>query len=199
MQGTVDRSLLERSGPTSGQVQGFTILARIPASANELGAGGVALICPFLRDLEGEAGLWLSALPIHDSNAFVDEDWSLAHLGDAAECCYVGVFALDRLRSQEAVLTTLAKKGVKKLINLPSVSFFDGETAQTFNRLGLSSGMELTFIAAAARMGFGVAFCTRATMDAELLDAVRLDFVLRHRGPGSAMELSPPAMTASHP
>ena len=166
----------------------FRIIVEPPLADASADPEEALLICPWLRGLEPEAGLFLSALPIHDSNGFVDDDRSLALPAALRRRCYVGVFALDRLRRTEQLFARLRDKGVENLINLPSVSFFDDATARTFATLGFTPDAEIAFLAQARRGGFGVALCARVgaiTPDAAAL----FDFVLWHQGPDQPLNL----------
>ncbi|WP_439495739.1 hypothetical protein [Bosea sp. (in: a-proteobacteria)] len=150
-------------------------------------ADELVLVCPWLAGLDPAAGLWLSALPIHDCNAFVDGDWALKAPADQRERCYVGVFALDRLRSGPQIFGPLRDKGVSRLINLPSISFFDGATALTFGRLSFTLESEIAFLAQARSAGFGTALCARSEIDLAPEKTAPFDFILRHQGPGQPL------------
>src|SRR5262245_41788389 len=102
---------------------------------------------------------------------------------------YFGVFALDRLRSTDHLLAALRAKGLRRLINLPSVSFFDASTARTFNMLDFSIEQEIAFLLRAKRAGFSVALCARRGTEVTESDAFA--FVLVHDGTGARMELRP--------
>jgi predicted TIM-barrel enzyme len=104
------------------------------------------------------------------------------------ERCYVGVFALDRLRSGRQIFGPLRDKCVSRLINLPSIGFFDGATAQTFGRLAFTLESEIAFLAQARASGFRTALCART--DAAAAGPGRsFDFVLRHGGPGHPLTI----------
>src|SRR5262249_49463449 len=100
---------------------------------------------------------------------------------------YFGVFLLDRLRSTDHLFAGLRAKGVRRLINLPSVSFFDASTARTLDMLDFSIEREIAFLLQAKRAGFSVALCARR--GAAAVDPEPFDFVLTHEGPGGPMEL----------
>jgi predicted TIM-barrel enzyme len=146
-------------------------------------ADEVLLVCPWLGGLDPQTGLWLAALPIHDCNAFVDSAWRLSAPEALRERCHVGIFALDRLRSGKQIFGPLREKSVASLINLPSIGFFDGATAQTFGRLGFTLEKEIAFLARARSEGFGTALCARSDAVLEPERAAQFAFVLRHQGP----------------
>jgi predicted TIM-barrel enzyme len=161
---------------------------RVPTGQAAAG-NDVILVCPWLAGLPAESGLWVSALPIHDANSFVDGNLRVEAPPKVRARLYFGVFALDRLRSTDQLLAGLRSKGVERLINLPSVSFFDGSTAQTFDMLDFNLDREIAFLLRARHAGFGVALCTRRGSALSQYDM--FDFVLVHDGPGRPMELIP--------
>ncbi|RDJ26676.1 hypothetical protein DWF00_00405 [Bosea caraganae] len=167
----------------------FRIVAGTEQDWEGVAAGELVLVCPWLAGLDPATGLWLGALPIHDCNAFIDGDWRLDAPAQLRERCYVGVFALDRLRSGPQIFGPLRDKGVSRLINLPSVSFFDGATAQTFGRLSFTLESEIAFLAQARSLGFGTALCARSEAEPALARMAQFDFVLRHRGPGHPLAI----------
>ncbi len=152
----------------------------------------VLLVCPWLAGLEPQTGLWLAAMPIHDCNAFLDGAWRLTAPEGLRERCHVGIFALDRLRSGKQIFGPLREKGVAAVINLPSIGFFDGATAQTFGRLGFTLENEIAFLAQARSEGFRTALCARADVVLEPERAAQFAFVLRHQGPGRPLLIEPP-------
>ncbi|WID99942.1 hypothetical protein QO058_29960 (plasmid) [Bosea vestrisii] len=162
----------------------FRIVTGTEQDWEGVAADELVLVCPWLAGLDPATGLWLAALPIHDCNAFIDGDWVLNAPAQLRERCYVGVFALDRLRSGPQIFGPLRDRGVTRLINLPSVSFFDGATAQTFGRLSFTLESEIAFLAQARSLGFGTALCARAEAEPAPGRMAQFDFVLRHRGPG---------------
>jgi predicted TIM-barrel enzyme len=163
---------------------------RVPGRA-ERGGTGPVFICPSLSGLPMPAGLWLSILPIHDANAYVDEDWVLEGPASERDRLYFGVFALDRLRSPDRLLERLRAKGVSRIANLPTVSFFDATTAANLGALGFRPERELAFLLQARRAGFGVAFCTGQESSVGPAERRELDFVIVHDRPGAALSVFP--------
>lgn len=164
------------------------ITDRVPTDRTAAG-NDIILVCPWLAGLPADSALWVSALPIHDANSFVDGDLRVQAPAKVRARLYFGVFALDRLRSTDQLLAGLRSKGIERLINLPSVSFFDGTTAQTFDMLDFNLDREIAFLLRARHAGFGVALCTRRGSALSQYDI--FDFVLVHDGPGRPMELIP--------
>lgn len=156
----------------------------------EEGGQDIYIICPWMQGLARDSGPWLSALAVHDCNAFVDDDWTFEAPPDLRARCYFGVFALDRLRSTDGLLSLLRKRGVERIINFPSVSFFDGGMAKTLGALGLDAAAERAFLAKAQAAGFHIAACERAGEKLSRPDGLRPDFLLTHRGPPHPFSLS---------
>jgi predicted TIM-barrel enzyme len=163
------------------------------ATIRVAGPGGEArILCPWLADGADEAMLWASVLPIHDANAFLDDALAArAAPGDAGDAgdAYVGIFVSDPFRDRATLLARLRETGVARIINLPSVSFFDGLSAETFASLGYGPDEECEALLEAARQGFRVALCTRAGRLPAADRLARFDFVVTHEGPGSRFRL----------
>ncbi|WP_342363861.1 hypothetical protein [Terrarubrum flagellatum] len=163
------------------RVQRVHIVERPPLVTD--GGDDVYIVCPWMEGLAEDSGPWLAALAIHDCNAFIDRDWTLNAPPTLRARCYVGVFALDRLRSTDGLLSLLGKRSVERIINFPSVSFFDSAMAKTLGSLGLDVGAEREFLAKAQAAGFHVALCEREDEVRPREDGLRPDFRLTHRGP----------------
>lgn len=167
------------------QMEGGTVtrpcrlLDRLPRDADFMGED-VLLVCPWLEGLGLETGPWLGALSIHDCNAYLEGEWTFDASLAERERCYFGVFALDRLRSQDGLFVLLRRRGVDAIVNLPSVTFFDGATAQTLDSLGFDARAEARFLDNARSHGFRTALCTRAGYDSADTSGA---YVL-HEGPG---------------
>jgi predicted TIM-barrel enzyme len=166
----------------------FRILDRVPSPDERVGPDEILLVCPWLAGLPAEQGLWLSALPIHDANGFVDQAANFDVPAPLRARCYFGIFALDRLRSSELLLESLRRKGITRLVNLPSVSFFDGASARTLDALDFKPATEIAFLLQAKRMGFGVGLCVRVGVEIAPEDAASFDFLMSHRGPGEPID-----------
>src|SRR5690242_14578075 len=100
----------------------FKIVEAVPHAA-ELGGDQAAIVCPWLAGLPAESGLWLSALPIHDVNSFVQSDTHIDVPPGIRNRTYFGLFALDRFRPAAQLIAALKANGIERIINLPSVSF----------------------------------------------------------------------------
>src|SRR5438105_475662 len=84
--------------------------------------GPITIVCPWLNGLDAESGVWISALPIHDLNAFLEGDRPGRVESGDDERTYHGVFALDRFRSHPHLFSLLRTRGIRRIINVPSVS-----------------------------------------------------------------------------
>jgi predicted TIM-barrel enzyme len=145
----------------------------------------IVVLCPWLKGLTPDVGLWASALPIHDVNGFVDGDWRLDPQDERSQSAYVGLFALDRFRSPQRLLSQLRAKGVARIVNLPSVSFFDGRSTSILDSLALGHEQEVAFLRQAKLAGFRVALCARRNALGSMDDLNAFDMVLCHDGPRS--------------
>jgi predicted TIM-barrel enzyme len=149
------------------------------------------VVCPWLGALPRETGLWLSALPIHDVNAIAETDEPVAIPPALAPFVYFGVFALDRFRAPGRLLQRLRARGIGRIVNLPSVTFFDGRTAATLRSLDFGLAQEIEFLKRARAEGLRAGLCARTSQIAALDEKDRFDFILSHEGPGSALTLTP--------
>jgi predicted TIM-barrel enzyme len=149
----------------------------------------VTVLCPWLKGLSPTTGVWVSALPIHDVNGFVDSDEPLMPAKKPRIPYYLGIFTLDRFRSPERLLARLRAKGVDGIINVPSVSFFDGRSTSILDSLDFGYEREVDFLRRAKLSGFRVALCGRRDALAAIEDLEAFDVVLCHDGPKSAFEL----------
>jgi predicted TIM-barrel enzyme len=149
------------------------------------------VVCPWLGALPKEAGLWLSALPIHDVNAIAETDEPVAIPPALAPFVYFGVFALDRFRAPGRLLQRLRARGIGRIVNLPSVTFFDGRTAATLRSLGFGLAQEIEFLKRARAEGLRAGLCARTSQIAALDEKDQFDFILSHEGPGGELTLTP--------
>ncbi|MBS7700670.1 MULTISPECIES: hypothetical protein [unclassified Chelatococcus] len=161
--------------------QSCRFLDRLPQNA-DFQNEDILLICPWLEGLDPDKGPWLAALPIHDCNAYLDGEWTFNASPEERERCYFGVFGLDRLRSQDGLFTLLRRRGIDAITNLPSITVFDGATAQTLSSLGFDANSERRFLDQAERRGFRTAHCCRAERGCPDRPGARI----LHTGPGQA-------------
>jgi predicted TIM-barrel enzyme len=156
------------------------------------GKAEVIVLCPWLEGLSPATGVWVSALPIHDVNGFIDSDEPLVPARKRHVPYYLGLFALDRFRSPERLLARLRTKGIERIVNLPSVSFFDGRSTSILESLDFGYGEEVAFLRRAKLEGFGVALCGRREALGAVADLDAFDALLCHDGPRSAFEILRP-------
>lgn len=162
----------------------FMLTERLPGPEGPGAGDAVTIVCPWLKGLPAESGLWLSALPIHDVNEFVRADSVVGASGTPRAQAYFGVFALDRFRPTAQLLAALWSTGIRRLINLPSVSFFDGASGAVLEQVDLGPTGEIDFLLQARDAGFRVALCTTQARADRVVDASPFDFLLIHEGPG---------------
>ncbi|MHB2165614.1 phosphoenolpyruvate hydrolase family protein [Alsobacter sp. R-9] len=137
-----------------------SIHAKVP-SVRAVPAAGPIIVCPCLAGFPAATALRTAILPVHDANAWLDAPKAPAIPPALRERLYFGVFALDRLRSRERILTRLAAQGIPGVINLPTVACFDGQAGLTLASLGFGTEEELEFLLAARQAGLRAGFCTR--------------------------------------
>ena len=165
------------------------ILERPPSEGDSWAEGEIVLICPWLAGLPARIGLWMSALPIHDVNRYVDDDARFRMPPAVAASAYFGVLAIDPFRAPDALFRRLRARGIDRIVNLPSVSFFDGHTAEIFASIDLGPAQERAFLERAKHAGLNVGLCTRRTEIPPKRERVHYDFIVCHDGPGSTLEL----------
>ena len=159
---------------------------RVPESVRATPSGPIVIVCPWLKGLPKESGLWIAALPVHDVNGYVDDEPGMTVPMELRGQLYFGVFALDRFRSLPRLFASLHAKGIERIINLPSVSFFDGRSAGILQSLDLGCAQEVEFLRKAKSAGFRVALCARRSSITTLGDLHHFDFALYHDGPRSS-------------
>jgi predicted TIM-barrel enzyme len=162
----------------------FSLAERGPGPDWQGAADTAVIVCPWLKGLPPDSGLWLSALPIHDANEFVRAGVAIDAGTLSPAQVYVGIFALDRFRPTAQLLAALHAMGVRRLINLPSVSFFDGRSGAMLEEVELGPAREVDFLLQAREAGFRIALCTTQARANQLADAAPFDFLLIHEGPG---------------
>jgi hypothetical protein len=166
-----------------------TILDRPPSPLDAASGDEILLACPWMKGLPQEGGPWLAALCIHDCNAFLDDDWVFGAAPEIEQRTYFGIFAADRLRSAEGLLALLRRRGIGRIVNFPSVSFFDGAMSQTLGALGFTVEAERDFLLKARQADFRIGFCSDERSETRGHEGLQADFWLRHRGPGQPFVL----------
>jgi predicted TIM-barrel enzyme len=172
------------------------VAVRFVETVAERGRGAeqaeVIVLCPWLKGLSPATGVWVSALPIHDVNCFVDSEGPIVPARKLRVPYYLGVFALDRFRSPDRLLARLRTKGVTGIVNVPSVSFFDGRSTSILESLDFGYEKEVDFLRRAKRSGFRVALCGRRDALDAIEDLDAFEAILCHDGPKSTFVLVKP-------
>ena len=163
------------------------LLHAVPA---EGGPAGPVIVCPWAAGLRLPEDVWLSILPIHDANAWVESPEPIAWHGTDPERVFFGVFALDKLRSPARIFAALRARGVRGIVNLPSVGFFDGAAGEHMRALDYAVDHELAFLREAAQAGFRVAAFTDRTGAIAPADRRLLAFILTGN-PEDGLSLAP--------
>ena len=83
-------------------------------------------------------------------------------------------------------------KGVEGIVNVPSVSFFDGRSTSILESLDLGYEQEVTFLRQAKLMGFRIALCARRATLRSIADIGMFDAILCHDGQRTAFGLRRP-------
>jgi predicted TIM-barrel enzyme len=147
------------------------------------------ILYPWIKHFPDARGLWTSVLTGHDANAslLAAMPSSRQRLGQV----YAAVFAIDPLRAPDLIIHRIKQAGIRGVINLPSVSFFDGNTAATLSHLSLGVEREVEFLTTCARQGLNIAGVVRSAEIARRLVEVGADFLLAHGGPPCGKQTDP--------
>jgi predicted TIM-barrel enzyme len=162
---------------------GIRLVSRIPADAD---AADTLILCPFLSNLDPVTAMWLGPLAWHDCNGSLLQAIAATANGTKATV-FAGVFCAEPFRSAEEILVPLQRAGVTGVVNLPSVSFLDGQVAGTLQALNLGIERELQFLEQARSGGFRIACCFRDATVAAALARLTAELVIRHAGPLSPL------------
>jgi predicted TIM-barrel enzyme len=154
------------------------LVSTLASSGN---GGDVLILCPFLAGLDPVMAMWLGPLAWYDCNAKLLE--ALAAPVPAEATVFAGVFCADPFRRPADLLPALCGAGIAGVVNLPSVTFFDGEVGQTLQALHLGRERELDFLRAAKAWDLGVGLCTCEAEDARAMVRAGAEFVITHGGP----------------
>jgi hypothetical protein len=139
------------------------------------------LLCPFMDGPDPQTAFWLGPLAWHDVNARL-----LAALPDAAapRCLvYAGIFCIDPFRRDEDLFAAVLAAGIQGVVNLPSVSFIDGELATILGSFDLGVEREIAFLRRAHAAGLRIAGCAADADAANAMVQAGADFIIAHAGP----------------
>jgi predicted TIM-barrel enzyme len=139
------------------------------------------VLCPFMEGEDPATTFWLGALAWHDVNARL-----LAALdGAAAPRCtvYAGVFCVDLFRRDKDIFAALQAAGIQGVINLPSVSFMDGELATILASFDLGVEREIAFLRRARAAGFRIAGCAADPNAVEAMVQAGAELIVTHARP----------------
>jgi hypothetical protein len=139
------------------------------------------VLCPFLDGPNPETTFWLGPLAWHDVNARL----LTAVQGTTPPRCtvYAGVFCVDPFRREEDIFAAIKAAGIQGIVNLPSISFMDGELATILGSFDLGVEREITFLSRARAAGLRIAGCTADAAAADALVQAGSEFIIMHAGP----------------
>ena len=141
------------------------------------------VLCPVLAHYPrspSHLAIWMSPLAAHSANeALLQALHGARRLGPRV---YAGVFAADPLRVDAALIRAIKAAGVGGVINLPSVSFIDGEAGATLDHLGLGIDREIRFLIACREAGLRIAGIAGNTAAARRMLEAGADFLIVHGG-----------------
>lgn len=144
-------------------------------------AGAWEIFCPFLNGVDANTAFWIGGLAWHDANASLLT--ALLMPAPVAPVVFAGVFCTDPFRRDVDIFAALQQAGIQGIVNLPSVSFFDGELATILDSFNLGIARELDFLRRARAAGFRIAACLPTGGPiAEAVDA-GAELIIAHDGP----------------
>lgn len=152
------------------------------------------VLCPFLHGLDTATAFWLGGLGWHDANADL-----LAAIETPAHHrhrVYAGVFCVDPFRRDSDLFAALRRANIDGIVNLPTVSAFDGELESILGSFELGIGRELDFLRRAHDAGFHIAGCVATTEAADHLVTIGADFIVAHGGPPQPGNADPSRIVA---
>jgi len=160
----------------------------------QLAGGGPWLLCPWLRGRDPGVAFWIGALPWHDANAALLQ--ALAKPHSSVGMVYAGIFCVDPFRTAEDLYSALHAAAVTGIVNLPSVSVFDGELGSLLASFDLGIEREVAFLRNARAAGFHIAGCASSTDVARRLVEAGVDFLIAHGGAPHGKTRDPSAAVA---
>ena len=143
--------------------------------------GAWQVFCPFLNGVDAATAFWIGGMAWHDANASLLA--SLRTPALVAPVTFAGVFCTDPFRREADIFAALRRAGVTGVVNLPSVSFFDGDLSTILASFNLGFARELEFLRHARDAGFRVALCM--TTEAPVAEALATgaELIIAHDGP----------------
>jgi hypothetical protein len=142
--------------------------------------GAWQVLCPFLADVVPAAAFWIGGLAWHDANASL-----LAAIREPAPAgtnVFAGVFCTDPFRRDIDIFAALRQAGIAGVVNLPTVSFFDGELGAILDSFNLGIGREIDFLERARDAGFRIAGCVSTTGPIDRMLQVGAELIIAHAG-----------------
>jgi predicted TIM-barrel enzyme len=110
---------------------------------------------------------------------------------------FVGILAVDTLRSTRELIRSIKAAGVGGVINFPSVSFIDGNAGQMFDSLSIGIDREIECLEACVKEGLHIGGVVGPVPAAQRLLRIGVDFLLLHSGPPVRRGRDPIAAPAS--
>ena len=143
--------------------------------------GEWVLYCPWLDAPGHETQLWLAVLGWHDVNGRLLA--ALEHLPTSAVAhpnVFAGLFCADPFCDMRTLFAALLRVGIRGVINLPSVTFLDGEVAETLASLNLGAERELACLRQARKAGLRVVGCAADTVTAIAMGELGAELLVAH-------------------
>lgn len=137
------------------------------------GLQGPAILVPALAGLGAALADLAATLPVGDANARLLA--SLDGLDGVPAELVAGVFANDPFRRGDALLGALQARGVRAVINWPSVGLLEGELAAAYRHSGFSLEAELAWLQRAQGCGLHALALVRGAAAAEAAVAAGID------------------------
>lgn len=143
--------------------------------------GSWQILCPFLEGLDPQVAFWIGGLAWHDANAKLLD--CLSGGGFAGRRIFAGVFCTDPFRRDADIFAALRAAGVDGIVNLPTVSFFDGELATILDSFRLGIAHEIDFLHRARDAGFHIAACVPVGEHIRAMADAGAELIIVHNGP----------------
>lgn len=137
--------------PWDANAVGWLVATRGGARAR---GPGPCILCPILHRLDAGLAEIAAALPIGDANGLLMDALSVE--GRVEPHVVAGVMANDPFRHFDEFLGSLFERGVRTIVNWPSVGPLSGELAAAFTHSGFTFENELEMLSKARARGFAV-------------------------------------------